>query len=164
MARHKKARVIAASVKKIKYSNETYSIDYTVTSDLSASSQSAVMIASIDNQGMRKAKNFSLKLFCPQMGSGDLYSVGAIVWALVFVPQGTNVQSLSLGNNNSVSLYEPNQNVIMSGILCSDQVINAKTRLARNMNAGDSIYLVFKSYNAPINYSVGGVLNYAIAY
>lgn len=168
MVRRKKVKVIASSVKKIKYSNETYSINYPVAYTASGTTQSVVMIASIDNQGMRKAKNFSLKIYTPELTlhtpDGNVDKEGAIVWALVFVPQGTNVQGLQLGNNTSASLYEPNQNVIMSGVVCSNQITNAKTRLARNMNAGDAIYLVFQSYNNNSDYSIGATLNYAIAY
>lgn len=164
MVRRKKVKVIASSVKKIKYSNETYSINYPVAAQAAGVTQNVVMIASIDNQGMRKAKNFSLKLFMPNMGTGETPQPGGLVWALVFVPQGTTVQDLHLGNTASASIYEPNQNVIMSGVACSNQLVNAKTRLARNMNAGDAIYLVFQSYDNNNNYSVGAVLNYAIAY
>lgn len=164
MVRRKKVKVIASSVKKIKYSNETYSINSLVATDASANTQNVVMIASIDNQGMRKAKNFSLKIYTPNLSTNDGAAEGGIVWALVFVPQGTNVQDMNLGSSTSHSLYEPNQNVIMSGIVCSNEITNAKTRLARNMNAGDAIYLIYKSFNAGVSYSIGAVLNYAIAY
>lgn len=164
MVRRKKVKVVASNVKKVKYSNETYSINKTVQQSAAGSTQNVVMIASIDNQGMRKAKNFSLKIYTPNMQSGDNAAEGGLVWALVFVPEGTNVQNMQLGSDTSSSLYEPNQNVIMSGIACSNQITNAKTRLARNMNAGDAIYLVFQSYNNAVAYSVGAVLNYAIAY
>lgn len=164
MVRRKKVKVIASSVKKIKYSNETYSINYPVAVSAAGTSKNVVMIASIDNQGMRKAKNFSLKIYTPNIETADAVGEGGIVWALVFVPQGTNVQNLSLGDTTAASLYEPNQNVIMSGIVSSNQITNAKTRLARNMNAGDAIYLVFQSYNNAAGYSIGAVLNYAIAY
>lgn len=95
--------------KVVKYSNETTNfaanLPATPTTPLSSV---AVMIAPLAAQGMRKAKNFTLQIFT----TSNL----PIIFALVYVPQGTEPSKLTFGSPETpVSLYEPNQNVFMTG-------------------------------------------------
>lgn len=117
--------------------------------------------------GTRKAKNFDV-----QITTGAITT--PVVAALVYVPQGTlasnlNVSSFSPEGPNS--LYEPNQNVIGQFVIpatpdgTSQSVTRFKTRLARNLDSGDSIVLIM----APVASMEAGsqicaTVNYAIKY
>lgn len=145
--------------KTVKYSNETVNFTSQISLD-SGSNLSASLISSTNVQGMRKAKNFTLKMIY----NGPY----PLLWVLVYVPEGTSVSALSIGQPGQVaSTYEPSQNVIMSGYLtpngAQSQVF--RTRLARNLNSGDSIQIVFcNPYEEIANAPIGISLNYAITY
>ena len=147
-------------LKTVKYSNETYNA--TVTFSLAAQTQAATsLISAVDTQGTRKAKNFTLRF----VFGGPV----PLMFALVYVPQGQNPGNLTLGTiENPASLYEPNQNVILSGYIVSqsNQAPTFRTRLARNLNSGDSIALIIRSVDgtAIASASLGIILNYAISY
>lgn len=100
---------------------------------------SAVVVPSIDAQGMRKVKHLTMT-FSSEQDTRCLY-------ALVFVPSGYEVNAIRnpiLGSPGS--LYEPNQFVISSGVLdFSGGPLRVSTPLSRNLNSGDAIYLVFSS-------------------
>lgn len=55
------------------------------------------------------------------------------------------LNGLDLPNNNIViSLYEPNQNVIMSVLaIAGEGIVTKRTTLARNLNSSDSIKLCY---------------------
>lgn len=99
--------------------------------------------------GNRKVKNFTLKI-------GARGNESPIVGALVYVPEGTTPSDLST-QLTTQSLYEPNQNVIMTFIIqpSCDRDSNGYVQtmftppsttisntLARNLSSGDSIILV----------------------
>lgn len=147
-------------LKTVKYSNETTNI--TESLDIAEGDQAeAPLISSVDVQGVRKAKNFTLKM---------IYGgTTPLVWVLIYVPEGQQIGKLSYGSASApASLYEPNQNVIMSGYLIPtyQQAQVYRTRLARNLNSGDSIYIVIKSAagGAISKQFIGINLNYAITY
>nr|QYM90080.1 hypothetical protein [Po-Circo-like virus] len=163
-------------VKTVKYSNETYNYTGTLIQNNAAVKGNwyQTLITAIDQQGVRKCKNFELSLtggaFLPQAGGEGIQS--PIFYALVYVPQGTDPSNINIGSPDApASLYEPNQNVIMSGVWPGDLTAPfvKKTRLARNLNSGDSIALVLAS--SALN-DAGGVygkvvavtLNYAISF
>lgn len=156
-------RTTKRAYKTIRYSNETVSLasDITLNTDpVKATTQHFALIKSTDVQGMRKAKNFTLNIACD--------SPEPFQWALVYVPQGFPEKSLTIdiGVNSSASIFEPNQNIIMSGTTWYNCPQNKfTTRLARNLNSGDAIYillrqLVLHSEPAPIHFYC--TLNYAI--
>lgn len=151
--------------KTVKYSNETMANSGELIWQGTALQHQLAVVPEADIQGMRKAKNFTIKFSSICSAST---TAGPIVWALVFVPQGTSPSELSSGTGTtSMSLYEPNQNVIMSGnflpTLSEPATWTAKTRLARNLNSKDSIYFLIKSdANMTIVYSV--TINYALTY
>ena len=69
----------------------------------------------------------------------------------------------------AVSLYEPNQNVIMSGYITPNYnaMQTFRTRLARNLNSGDTIQMIIApaaATDAVQQQLIGISLNYAITY
>lgn len=155
---------ITRPVKTAKYSNETYSALGIV--DASRIADSYVLLsASTPVLGTRKAKNFTLTI----VTDSDV----PFFFALVFVPQGTEPGSLTASSSVdegvllASSLYEPNQNVIISGSFGgpNSAVERFKTRLARNLNSGDSIVLIFKNLViGTADTHVAIMCNYAISY
>lgn len=163
-------------IKSVKYSNET--VNCTGIWELldNATQKNIVLIAKADIQGTRKCKNFEIT-FCgtewfhdDPNADKEVDRTLPVAWALIYVPEGTVPGALQSGNlTRSASLYEPNQNVIMSGLWPANLTSNykVKTRLARNLNSGDSIYLVMDTVGGQPNHtkkSVAVNLNYAIAY
>ena len=143
MPRRRRSRRVTLyrPLKVAKYSNETFAFANTMLSS-NPGQYLIVLTKQTDILGTRKAKNFTLSLVVAQ----DL----AVVFALVFVPQGTNPSAIEIGTEIdqgvlvSDSLYDPNQNVILQGVSAglSSGVTRFKTRLARNLNSGDSIFLI----------------------
>ena len=125
---------------------------------LSPSATTAIQVVAPSlNEGMRKVKNFTLNL-SPQ--SDDAF---ILTWALVYVPGGTQLGSLNL-SASATSLYEPNQYVINCGI--SDPTagpIRFFSPLSRNLNSGDSIYLLVGNYTS-VTPTIHGTARYAITY
>lgn len=164
---------------KSRYSNETAIITHNQTTTLDAGDtfpkgvieeKSYVgypVVPSTSTYGTRKAKNFEISL------TSDALSQ-PLVCALVYVPQGTlasdfNVTTPTLDKVSS--LYEPNQNVICqfvipaNGTSNSPQITKVKTRLARNLDSGDQIVMIFAPIG-PIStaFALGATVNYAIKY
>ena len=126
--------------------------------------------------GNRKVKNFQIKVTCT--GNDD-----PIIGCLVYVPEGTSV-SAPLVTGQTQSLYEPNQNVILSFVIpaqcernneaeittfSSPIIVNVSNRLARNLNTGDQIKLIFSSPNGVTASEdqpcvISGTCNFAIKY
>lgn len=166
------------AIKTVKYSSENTQFSLllpTFTGPGTTEDNSLVSIISpIESQGVRKVKNISLS-FTP------MAVPYAIAWALVYVPEGVAPSSLRISKaptgetGTAVSMYEPNQNVILAGIVPpSNAATNnspstiRRTRLARNLNSGDQIMLILK-YIASAAYEespryIFGVCNYAICY
>lgn len=73
------------------------------------------MIAELNAKSMRKDKNSTLQLVTT--------SKIPIVFVLAYVPQGTAHSKLNFSAPTfPISLYEPNQNVILTGITYSGNV------------------------------------------
>jgi hypothetical protein len=90
-----------------------------------------------------KVKNFSLKI------QSGIFPV-PVVFALVYLPSVMTVEALDLSQGvpaEPVQLYNPAQNVIMSGILPHGNtgLMNFHSRLARNLEPHDKICLVMKA-------------------
>lgn len=171
---------IVKSLKSTKYSNETYASAIVWTSNVvgQRASYACPVIPTIPSGtlGTRKVKNFSLKLHAlPTTITDSSQNVTTLparhIFVLVFVPEGTNPSLPQIGAlNQPVSLYEPNQNVILSGIIDSTQVYSSKTRLARNLNAGDQIVLILYNLDSvqvqgdSMSAQVDFTCNYAVAF
>lgn len=164
------------ALKSVKYSNETH-IDYDKiiwpAGTIQAHYGKFELVPTSTAQGMRKAKNFTLQFSCVPLNlftskNYAQYVSSMVIWALVYVPEGQENGDLK----DSGSLYEPNQNVIMSGIDDISKSVTRRTRLARNLNSGDRI--VFLYWVSPINdtqtapeeiaFISTASLNYAITY
>jgi hypothetical protein len=149
-----------APYKTVKYSSETCSFNNTLTID-ATEQVAAVIIAATQVQGMRKAKNFTLKLSVP---------VPLCLYALVvFVPQGTAPSHANSGTPlNPSSLYEPNQHLIMSTIVQPNMTspIILRSSLARNLNSGDTLQLIIFNPNiaAVEDIPFAVTFNYAMTY
>ena len=165
--------------KKVRYSNETstFSIDTPIAQDSTATlpvynqkiGKTLVEAATI--QGTRKVKNMTISL------STSTIPV-PVYCAVVYVPQGTDASSINVNASTAAgpsSLYEPNQNVIMQFVLNpvyaqgqGSNVQRFKTRLARNLDSGDKIVLVFAPSKATTqnitNFILNGTFNYAISF
>lgn len=148
-------------LKTVKYSNETSNITSGFT--INAGQQlNAALVTESSIQGIRKAKNFSLKI----LYTGPV----PLMFVLVYVPQGQSIQNINRGTSTApVSLYEPNQNVIMSGYITpnGNQYQTFRTRLARNLNSGDSIQIGIccaGPTDTVSDQSIGISLNYAITF
>ena len=174
---------VARPLKTTKYSSETYCSQFNITNQGGVQgSHGLFVLPVIPNAiggvlGTRKVKNFTLRLCAEQTMYDQLnpqaqtFDRARVAFALVFVPEGTNPSTIQFGaGNQAASIYEPNQNVIITGIIDSNQTYSFKTRLARNLNAGDNIALVLgdltslqangDSTNTPVTMSC----NYAISF
>ena len=152
--------------KSSKYSNETVSFNTQVTALADAGftfpvglddQQQVIMrgipvVPATNVLGNRKVKNFTIRLTAN--GNED-----TIIGALVYIPEGT-IGSPLLCTGPMQSLYEPNQNVICTFIIppnvdrnadgditqvSAPTQITVNSRLARNLNTGDYIGLMFCS-------------------
>ena len=140
-------------VNRDKYSVETTCVRLsTGTSILNNLYQDGQLIVpSSATQGMRKVKHLTVSLASS--------STRAVIFALVFVPQGYAVNALDgvVGH----SLYEPNQFVMCTGCIDPDAgPIRIRCPLSRNLNSGDSIYLVCGTTEPSIN--LIGTVQYAV--
>ena len=106
--------------------------------------------------GMRKVKHLTISTSITT--SDSLAATG--YWALVYVPQGTTVNPLSL---TGTSMYEPNQFVMNCGTFDSDAgPIRISSPTSRNLNSGDKIYLVVANPEGERTLDMHYVVRYAI--
>ena len=129
--------------------------------DLGAQS-AAVVVASITGQGKRKAKNFDIQLAC-QQGSNSLEAL--IYYALVYVPSGSTAGTINA--TTAVEYYSPASNVLAAGIYDCDEGtgFRVRTRLARNLNAGDQILLLARSTAGDTSaILLRGIVSFVVAY
>ena len=136
----------------------------TSTGDNLESQNSIAIVPPTDVQGKRKAKNFTISFASTnnQVGGSEDRS---FYYALVYVPQGYQTGILyNPGSNNARTLYSANQYVISAGIIdlsAGPQRIFSK--LSRNLNSGDNIYLILKNTsNGGEPFAISGVITYAI--
>lgn len=115
-------------------------------------------------QGKRVCKYFDL-VFSLQLS--DQVGTNNIGWLLVYVPEGTTASSINPGSaEKAQTLYEPNQNVIGSGVL-NNGYNKSKIRLGRRLNSGDYIALVLYGVFGQLSagtFKLAITCNYAIAY
>jgi hypothetical protein len=106
--------------------------------------------------GIRKAKNFRLDMLSD--------SDSPVFWALLFIPDGMSTDPhLNIGNTENVSIYEPNQNVIMYGVVDSTAPVHQFCSLARNVSGGDSIILCVQNVTST-EANLRGAIGFVIAY
>lgn len=131
------------------------------------------IVPAVNIAGIRKVKNFTIEINPVLYHNADAVTVILpFIWALVYVPEGQNPNPNFGNTTGGGSLYEPNQNVIISGTGNTSQAQYRKfTRLARNLNSGDRIFFMIRLINAvnfpedednTLNISLN--INYAICY
>lgn len=100
----------------------------------------ATMVPPTDLEGMRKVKHLTLS-FSNGTASEDNVP---LLYALVFVPSGYAANKISVpAGGHATNLYDPNQFVMSCGVLdFSGGPCRIRTPLSRNLNSGDSIWLV----------------------
>lgn len=111
--------------------------------------------------GMRKVKNITIQLSYDGK-LNESFSDNRILWAIVYVPKGSEPGDFNEGNG---ILYSPPQFIMASGIYDTDQPGNGSrifTPLSRNLNSGDGIAFVYKPLNPIIENQITTVINYAI--
>lgn len=123
--------------------------------------------------GIRKVKNFTID-FCTDC-------TFPVLFYLIYLPEGARIQNMTLQANvtnneaasgNGVSgvngefteMFGANQWVIGCGTLTSGAVTRYKTRLSRNLNGGDTVWLCFTSISNSTPFRVNATGNYAIRY
>lgn len=151
-----------------KYSNETFGFHVRLTNPASSQQVYTAFVPSVEVLGTRKTKNYTLNLI--SSNENLLYQ-----FALIYLPQGTLPSQLQLGATTdpstgvliSQSIYEPNQNVVLSGFGGGPNgtAIKVRTKLARNLNSGDGLILVIRPMNDVTGtVDLAGQLNYAVSY
>lgn len=119
---------------------------WSTTSDTYLNRQALIpVVQSTQQEGVRKAKNFTISITTPSIlnypnSSGTVNRTNyTFYYALIYLPEGMTANELK----SSGDLYQPSQNILKAGIV---NAVNGKVRifssLARNLNAGDSIYLL----------------------
>ena len=139
------------------------------------------MVANTDAQGVRKVKNFTLTLTANYNdyadnkyieGDEEINNLTAtndilpLTYALIYVPSQQTDLPLNASSPAFKNLYGINNYVILSGTIDKNNTICVKSKLARNLNAGDSIKL--KIHNGTgkqiKDVFIYATLNYAISY
>lgn len=95
-----------------------------------------------DLQGMRKVKHFTIS-FTSTSDADPFY------YALVFVPAGYEPQRINLpAEGTAIDAYDANQFVISQGVLdFSGGPLRIRSPLSRNLNSGDSVFLLLATYD-----------------
>lgn len=132
---------------------------YPATDALAATRQVSYPIlppAPSDMQGMRKVKHFDIT-FTASTETQQYY------YALVFVPAGYEPQRINLPHADAViSAYDANQFVISQGVLdFSGGPLRVRSRLSRNLNSGDGIYLILATFDG-VNNTIFAAVRYAV--
>lgn len=130
----------------MRYSSETKSVSD--DHEFAAGGWGSTLLVKNSSSGLIKVKNPSLRVVCGATGLDEGGAgAGPIFFCVVYVPEATLVQQPHMGlYTNALSFYEPNQNVIIQGVLHPDGDSQTfRTRLARNLNPGDEIHIVYCS-------------------
>ena len=107
--------------------------------NIAATKQFAIsVIPPTEIQGTRKVKHFTLTF-----SGGDTNA--PIYYSLIYVPAGYEPQRINVpASGFAISAYDANQFIISQGALdFTGGPLRIKSPLSRNLNSGDSIFLVF---------------------
>lgn len=154
--------------KRNKYSTMTYYCAN--TSSPAQLSKYFVIVPPTDVGGMRKVKNITIQLafdkeYLDNSTNPPIINVtedNRILWAIVYVPRGSNPGSIRIENG---ILYSPPQFIMSSGIYDTEQPGNSSrifTPLSRNLNSGDGIAFVYLPMKDLHTNQLSAVINYAI--
>ena len=110
--------------------------------------QTSTVVAPTSLQGMRKVKHLAVDIIADDDETAT--GVGNIPfgYVLYYVPAGTTVQPPNW-NQTSGDLMPTNQFVISSGTFTTqNNPIRIRSRLSRNLNSGDAIFLTITNLDA----------------
>ena len=109
-------------------------------------------------EGVRQVARMTVTLTGANLdGTGD--TMPNIYWALVYIPEGAVTSSLF---PNANTLFQPSNYVLSSGIADSSAgPIRISSRLKKNLNASDQIFLLTASKQQGV---YQGLVRYAIAF
>ena len=140
--------------KSIKYSVQQKAFGFAATGDATSAQ---VIVPPTTLEGMRKVKHLTVNIAADSTAK-------TMYWALVYVPQGTTPQSISVSTATTLpSMYEPNQFVMNCGIVDIDAgPTRFHSPIARNLNDGDAIFLVVRPVGAGAT-NIIGTVRYAIS-
>ena len=141
--------------KKLKYSVQQKAVEFSTGSDDATAKVEVVPASEIE--GMRKVKHLTVSCSA-EVDTGSFY------WALVYVPQGTTPGNITVNIvTGTGGMYEPNQFVMNCGVVDpSAGPIRFSSPVARNLNDGDSIYLLVRNTNNTTAVTYNAVVRYAI--
>ena len=135
---------------------DKYSVEQTAGSlEIPAAGQAyAVVVPDTTIGGMRKVKHLTVSCAAAESDATLSY------WALVYVPQGTGVNTLTL---SGASMYEPNQFVMGCGVFDFNAgPCRIRCPLSRNLNSGDRVVLIMANPSGSIVQNVSYVVRYAV--
>ena len=106
-----------------------------------------VIVPEADVEGMRKVKHLTLSFSNNSQTAEQI----PVLYALVFVPQGYIPNNIRVPvSGSATSMYNPNQFVMSSGVLdFSGGPLRIRTPLSRNLNSGDSIWVILAAVTPP---------------
>jgi len=142
--------------KRIKYSVQQKAFQFAASA---GTTSGQLIVPATTLEGMRKVKHLTINLTASGTEGAPQFW-----WALVYVPQGTTVGSITVGNAVAgTAMYEPNQFCMNCGIIDSDAgPIRIGSPLGRNLNDGDSIVLIVRPISTA-DISIQGTCRYAIS-
>ena len=120
----------------------------------------SVVVPASTIQGVRTVGNWNITVPCALTGGSVAY------WALVYVPQGTNPNTLFATTGSlEGSMYEPNQFVIASGISDPDAgPIRIRSRIMRKLNSGDQVSLIIGTVSSSTSNAFRALVSYSVKY
>lgn len=139
-----------------------WSLEFTATRVLVGPvgvTQDVPIVSPSYEEGVRCVKNFDIQVtsqaslttgFAQEEGVMNERNNLVVYWALVYVPHGYDTRDLNLpdftndtATERSTDLYLANQFVIAAGVQSMlNPTFRIRSRLARNLNSGDRIFLV----------------------
>ena len=127
------------------------------TLDSSTPQANITVVPGTDQLGVKTVKHVLINLSTDE--DFEFY------WAIVYVPQGTTIGSISTPTVDAPSMYEPNQYIMGCGIIDpSAGPIRIRTRVARKLHSGDAIVLIVSKPGAVNSAAIQGTVTYAIRY
>jgi len=146
----------ARYAKRIKYSVQQKALSFSASAGTTTTIE---VVPPTAVEGMRKVKHLTISATV----HGD--TEDAFYWALVYVPQGTVTGAINfVTTGSSVGMYEPNQFVMNCGVIDGTAgPTRFSSPVARNLNDGDSIYLIIRPSTGGQNIFINAVVRYAIS-
>ena len=142
-------------------SRDKYSVEQqagVVTMPTSASDVYTTVVPDTAIQGMRKVKHLTVSLAARDIAGS---SSDIVYWALVYVPQGTAVNTLNV--SGTAGMYEPNQFVMNCGVAdFSAGPCRFTSSVSRNLNSGDKIVLIMNGGSVSAERFFAYTVRYAI--